>query len=131
MQKIIKNILNNRNVPNYNINHKHSRAMTLIEVVIYCAIFSMFAITTIQMIIWLNFKLETLEGGSFKTSNDLFLLNFTSTYGRLKIHNSIIENSFKYLISSSSINSFNDYGVLINVIEGGKYKLFDSIEGIK
>lgn len=111
------------------------KAFTLIEIVIYCAIFLTFAVATIQMMIWLNFKLQTLERTSLKNNEDLFLINFSGTYSRLRLKSNVIERDFKRLIASSSVESVNSYGVKLNKIQnienwGGKnkiYEVFDSI----
>ncbi len=127
---MINNMINNMISKLYN-----RRAFTLIEIVIYCAIFLTFAVTTIQMMIWLNFKLQTLERTSLKNNEDLFLINFSSTYSRLRLKSDVIERDFKRLIASSSVESVNSYGVKLNKIQnienwGGKnkiYEVFDSI----
>ena len=117
------------------------RAFTLIEIVVYCAIFVTFAVSVIESMIWINSKMS-LEDSLTETRNDnVYKIYFANIYKRYKMNNQKIESNFRELISSSSVaypslKEDKDTGIILNQIQSDvgiekeKYKviLFDSID---
>ena len=102
----VKNICPNMR-PNirHNISPKLKQGFTLIEVVIYCTIFTMFAIVAIESMIWINSKLAQQEKLSEVRNQNIYKIYFANIYKRYDLHNQKIETGFRELISSSSIST--------------------------
>ena len=112
----------------------NKRAFTLIEIVVYCAIFVTFAVSVIESMIWINSKMSLEDSLTEIRSANVYKIYFANIYKRYKINNKKIEDGFKELISSTS--TIEENGIILNQIQsdvGGereKYKiiLFDSID---
>lgn len=126
---------------------KHRKGFTLIEVVVYCAIFVIFAVYAIESMIWINSKMSLQDSLTEIRKNNVYKIYFANTYNRYKMDNPKIKNLFLELISSSSITypslkEDKDMGLILNQIKSElesekmtgawkeKYKviLFDSID---
>jgi hypothetical protein len=75
-----------------------NRGFTLIEIVIYCSIFVMFAIVSIQMMIWVGGKLGSAEYESLKIKDNIYKATFSGIYHRYKMTNQKIEDNFIFCI---------------------------------
>ena len=85
---------------------KHApRGFTLIEIVIYCAIFVTFAVFVIESIIWINSKIYFQNKITEIQKDEMYKIYFANIYKRNKIHNQKIENQFGWLIASTSSSS--------------------------
>lgn len=81
--------------------NKH-KGFTLIEIIIYCSIFIIFAVVAIQSIIWVNSQLVTFSRLSENINTDIYKMNFSNIYNRYRLNSPRIESDFYYLIASSS-----------------------------
>ena len=104
------------------------KGFTLIEVIIYCSIFVVFAIVSIQMMIWIGGKLGSAEYVSIKIKENIYKATFSGIYHRYKMSNQKVEDAFGYLLSSSTIQKFdsNLHGIVSN--KTGEFEMFDSID---
>ena len=105
---------------------------TIIEIIIYCAIFVTFAVSVIESMIWVNAKMSMQDRLAEVTRNNTYKIYFASIYKRYKMDNPKIEVSFPEMISSSSIikpELEEDYnlGVVLNQIQSGS--VADGVEG--
>ena len=119
---------------------------TLIEIVIYCAIFVMFAVSVIESMIWISSKMSLQERLAEIRNNNVYKIYFANTYKRSKVDNQKIETEFKELISGTneglpSLKEDKEMGIILNDIEspatsssmgskkeGYKVMFFDSID---
>lgn len=120
-------------------NLKNKRGFTLIEIIIYCAIFVTFAVVAIESMIWINSKMSLQDRLSEIRNQNIYKIYFANIYKRHRINNSKIENNFKELITSTSsttplLKEDEGIGIVLNqtkVQDGEKNKntvtLFDSI----
>lgn len=109
-----------------------SKGLTLIEVIIYCSIFILFAIYAIQSLIWIGNKIYTEERVLENVESDVYNIYFSNIYKRYKYYNYNIETKYGYLISSTTVGILND-GIYFNEtnykVKNKDYniKFFDSI----
>ena len=87
--------------------YKHKRPVlcegfTLIEIILYCAIFITFAVVAIESIIWFNNRLTIQANLAHGVDDNIYRLYFATTYKRYKINNPKIEAGFPELISSTT-----------------------------
>ncbi len=95
---------------------------TLIEIIIYCAIFVTFAVSTIESMIWINSKMSLQDKLTEIRNNNVYKIYFDNIYKRYKFDNQKIEANFPELISSSSISypslkEDGDLGIIFNQTE--------------
>ena len=114
-----------------------AKGFTLIELVMYCSIFVVFAVYSIQMMIWIGGRLTVLNYHSEKIKDEVYRALFSSYYYRYRIDNKKIRDDFGSLISSSTFQNYNissgdggwnfsSYGIKINKTNG--FETFNSIE---
>lgn len=130
---MIKNNLYKKQIP---------YGFTLIEIVIYCAIFITFAVFVMESMIWINSKMSMEDKLTDIRKDNVYKIYFASIYKRYKMDNVKIETEFKELIASTSkstplIKEDRDMGIIFNQMESKfetqikkeEYKiiLFDSI----
>ena len=99
------------------------RGFTLIEIIIYCSIFVVFAIVTIQSVIWLNSSISRQENISNIDKGNIYKVRFNNIYKKYKLNNSKIESKYKELINVSTSTTNN----IINIDQYTNFKLFNSI----
>jgi hypothetical protein len=95
---------------------------TLIEIIIYCSIFIIFAVVAIESMIWMSGGLSMLDSRSLIDNGNIYKIYYSNMYKRYRINNQKIEDRFSDLIASSSIASSTikediDFGVLLNKSE--------------
>jgi len=104
---------------NLHCKRQENKGFTLIEIVIYCAIFVMFAITVIESMIWINSKMSTQDTLVGIRNHNVYKIYFGNTYLRNKIENNKIINQFSELLASTSeatplIKEDRDLGIILN-----------------
>ncbi|MEI6042547.1 MAG: hypothetical protein WCQ00_03200 [bacterium] len=122
------------------INTNFKQGFTLIEIVIYCAVFVTFAVFVIESMIQMNSRLASNDKRTEFRNDNIYNINFANIYRRFRISNQKIENSFSSLVSNTvqstpELKEDRDIGIKFNktsssVILKEKYDLvfFDSIE---
>ncbi len=83
-------------------NARQNKGFTLIEVVIYCSIFIIFAVTAIESMIWMSAQLSTQARVAEIQNQDVYKIYFSNLYGRTRMSNQKVETLYSTLISSSS-----------------------------
>ena len=83
-------------------NARLNKGFTLIEVVIYCTIFTIFAVTSIESMIWINSQLSTQARIAEIQNQDIYKIYFSNLYRRTRMSNQKVETLYSTLISSSS-----------------------------
>ncbi len=106
---------------NLNLCYRHA-GFTLIEIVIYCAIFVTFAVSAIESMIWVNSKMSLQDKLTETRNNNVYKIYFANVYNRYRFDNQKIETNFPELISSSSINypslkEDKDLGIIFNQMD--------------
>jgi uncharacterized protein (UPF0333 family) len=81
---------------------RQNKGFTLIEVVIYCSIFIIFAVTTIESMIWIGAQLSTQANVAEIQEQDIYKIYFSNIYRRTRMNNQKVETLYSTLISSSS-----------------------------
>lgn len=81
----------------------HSTGFTLIEIIIYCAIFVTFAVVAIESMIWISSQLSVQDKRSEIEDQNIYKIYFSNIYKRYKIKSQKIEDDYNYLIASSSV----------------------------
>lgn len=95
------------------------QGFTLIEIVIYCAIFIMFAIYAIQSLIWINTQMARQINIMGLREHNVYKIHYSNTYKRYKIENEKIRNQFGELVNSSkvvvpTIKEDRNLGIILN-----------------
>ena len=111
---------------------KNQSAFTLIEVVIYLSIFSLFAVSVIESMIWLNSRVSFWDRVMETRNHNVYKTYFSNVYKRYGMRNPKIENQFSELISSSSIQyptilEDKSCGIILNQNREGQI-FFNSID---
>ncbi|MEI6553264.1 MAG: prepilin-type N-terminal cleavage/methylation domain-containing protein [bacterium] len=115
-----------------------NKGFTLIEVIIYCAIFLSFAIISIESMIWLNSRLSLQANAAEDIDESVYKIYFNNIYYRYKINNQKINALFPELTASTSqiyplIKEDSNLGIILNQLSllkeknDSKITLFDSI----
>ena len=117
-------------------NYKFNRSgFTILELIVYCAIFSIVIGSILQSIIWINSRMLQDDYLFRKRNIDIYDMYFANTYSRYKIVNSKIVNILpsimnnKNLIYTKDIGSttLTSYGLISSKIYEPSLKYSDSI----
>lgn len=98
---------------------KKIQGFTLIEIVIYCAIFIMFAIYAIQSLIWINTQMARQINTMGLREHNVYKIDYSNIYKRYKIENEKIRNQFGELVNLSkavvpTIKEDRNLGIILN-----------------
>ena len=99
-----------------NISNKITCGFTLIELIIYCSIFCIFAVFGISSLMYLNSRLALESVASSKNGGEVYKIYFSSYYNRLGIRNAKVDSQNSYLhyliASTTKMNKLNSqYGL--------------------
>ena len=81
----------------------NNKGFTLIEIIIYCSIFVIFGVVSIESMIYLNSRMGLQRTKAENVDYDVYKIYFSSMYNRLNFKNPKIEAIFYDLIASSSV----------------------------
>lgn len=98
---------------------RSNQGFTLIELVIYCAIFVTFAVSVIESIIFINSKMAYKDKMMEIRNYEIYKIYFKNIYKRLGLKNQKIESKFSDILmgvssTTPTISEDTSLGIILN-----------------